>query len=52
VTVMSILGLVASPPGRIAGGEVIFKGRDLLKLTKRNCNACVAARSRWSSRTR
>ncbi len=35
VTVMSILGLVASPPGRIAGGEVIFKGRDLLKLTKK-----------------
>ncbi|MDQ3708777.1 MAG: ABC transporter ATP-binding protein [Actinomycetota bacterium] len=35
VTVMSILGLIPSPPGRIAGGEVIFKGRDLLKLTRK-----------------
>ncbi len=32
VTALSIMGLVSSPPGRIAGGEVIFEGTDLLKL--------------------
>src|SRR4029079_8915466 len=34
VTAMSILRLV-QPPGRIAGGRVIFKGRDLLTLGER-----------------
>ncbi|MDP9405350.1 MAG: ABC transporter ATP-binding protein [Actinomycetota bacterium] len=34
VTVMSILGLIPQPPGRIVGGEVIFGGRDLLKLSQ------------------
>jgi oligopeptide/dipeptide ABC transporter ATP-binding protein len=33
VTVMSILGLIPQPPGRIAGGEVLFEGRDLLKMS-------------------
>lgn len=33
VSVMSILGLIRYPPGRVEGGEVIFKGRDLLKLS-------------------
>ena len=32
VTSLAIMGLVPSPPGRIAGGEVIFAGVDLLKL--------------------
>jgi peptide/nickel transport system ATP-binding protein len=32
VTALSIMGLVPSPPGRIAGGEVLFDGVDLLKL--------------------
>lgn len=31
---MSILGLV-QPPGRIRSGEVLFKGRDLLKMRER-----------------
>ncbi len=35
VTVMSILGLIPSPPGRITSGEILFKGRDLLKLSER-----------------
>ncbi|MFN7984685.1 MAG: ABC transporter ATP-binding protein [Vicinamibacterales bacterium] len=30
VTAMSILRLVAEPPGRIVGGKVLFKGRNLL----------------------
>jgi oligopeptide/dipeptide ABC transporter ATP-binding protein len=35
VTAMSILGLVASP-GRVTGGEVLFKGMDLVKLPERD----------------
>jgi len=29
---LSIMGLIPSPPGKVEGGEVIFRGRDLLKL--------------------
>jgi oligopeptide/dipeptide ABC transporter ATP-binding protein len=32
VTSLSIMGLVPHPPGRIAGGEILFDGADLLKL--------------------
>jgi ABC-type microcin C transport system duplicated ATPase subunit YejF len=32
VSALAILGLVPSPPGRVAGGSVHFEGRDLLKL--------------------
>jgi oligopeptide/dipeptide ABC transporter ATP-binding protein len=32
VTALSIMGLVPQPPGRIAGGEVLFDGEDLLKV--------------------
>jgi peptide/nickel transport system ATP-binding protein len=32
VTSLSILRLIAIPPGRIAGGEILFKGRNLLAL--------------------
>jgi peptide/nickel transport system ATP-binding protein len=35
VTALSIMGLVPQPPGRIAGGEVLFEGEDLLKATAR-----------------
>jgi len=34
VAALSILRLVPSPPGRIAGGQVVFKGRDLLGLSE------------------
>ena len=33
VGVMSLMGLIRFPPGRVEGGEVFFKGRDLLKLS-------------------
>ncbi len=33
VTALSILRLVASPPGRIVGGRILFKGRDLASLS-------------------
>ncbi len=32
VTALSIMRLIPEPPGRIAGGEIVFNGRDLLKL--------------------
>ena len=30
---LSIMGLIPNPPGKIENGEVIFRGRDLLKLS-------------------
>jgi peptide/nickel transport system ATP-binding protein len=33
VTALSIMGLVSQPPGRIAGGEILFDGVDLLQLS-------------------
>jgi peptide/nickel transport system ATP-binding protein/oligopeptide transport system ATP-binding protein len=33
VTALSVLRLVASPPGRIVSGEIFFDGEDLLKKT-------------------
>ncbi|WP_328536892.1 ABC transporter ATP-binding protein [Streptomyces sp. NBC_00344] len=32
VTAQAIMGILDVPPGRIAGGEIIFQGQDLLKL--------------------
>lgn len=32
VTALSILRLVPFPPGRVVGGEIFYRGRDLLKL--------------------
>jgi oligopeptide/dipeptide ABC transporter ATP-binding protein len=34
VTGASIMRLVPIPPGRIAGGEILFEGSDILKLTE------------------
>ena len=34
VTALSVMQLVPNPPGLIAGGEIMFRGRDLLKLSK------------------
>jgi len=33
VTAMTIMKLLAMPPGFIAGGEILFEGRDLVKAT-------------------
>jgi len=35
VSALSILRLIEEPPGKIMGGEILFNGKDLLKLTKR-----------------
>jgi len=32
VTAQAIMGILDTPPGRISGGEILFQGRDLLKL--------------------
>ncbi|MFE7180982.1 ABC transporter ATP-binding protein [Streptomyces erythrochromogenes] len=32
VTAQAVMGILDVPPGRIAGGEILFKGRDLLKM--------------------
>lgn len=34
VHAMSIMGLIPNPPGKVERGEVIFQGRDLLKLSR------------------
>jgi oligopeptide/dipeptide ABC transporter ATP-binding protein len=34
VTALSIMRLVAGPAGRIVGGQILFKGRDLLRLSE------------------
>ncbi|HWP56779.1 MAG TPA: ABC transporter ATP-binding protein [Candidatus Acidoferrales bacterium] len=33
VTSLSIMRLVPSPPGKIVGGEILYRGRDLLRLS-------------------
>jgi oligopeptide transport system ATP-binding protein len=33
VTMLSVLGLIPSPPGKVAAGEAFFMGRDLLKMS-------------------
>lgn len=34
ITAMSILRLIPNPPGKIEDGEIIFEGKDLLKLSE------------------
>ena len=36
VSVLSIMRIIPDPPGRIVGGEVLFNGRDLLKMDLRD----------------
>lgn len=33
VSVLSVMRLIPEPPGRIVGGEVLFEGQDLLKMS-------------------
>lgn len=35
VTSMSVLRLVPTPPGKILGGEILYKGEDLLKMSEK-----------------
>jgi oligopeptide transport system ATP-binding protein len=34
VSVLSVMGLIPQPPGKITAGEVLFEGQDLLKLSE------------------
>ena len=36
VTSLSVLRLVPYPPGKIVGGEILYKGQDLLKLSEKD----------------
>jgi oligopeptide transport system ATP-binding protein len=33
VTMLSVLGLIASPPGKVIAGKAVFSGQDLLKMS-------------------
>lgn len=33
VTSLSIMRLIPNPPGKITGGQILYKGRDLLQLS-------------------
>jgi oligopeptide/dipeptide ABC transporter ATP-binding protein len=44
VTALSILRLIATPPGVIQGGEILFEGKDLLGLEERQMRALRGAR--------
>jgi len=34
VTMLSVLGLIASPPGKVVAGKAFFAGQDLIKMSK------------------
>lgn len=36
MTALSVMKLIPSPPGKIVGGEILFEGRDLLKLPEKD----------------
>lgn len=39
VTSLSIMGLVASPPGKIVGGQILFEGKNLVELSPKEMRA-------------
>ncbi len=43
VHVLSLLGLIPRPPGRIAGGRALFQGRDLLTMSEPELRAIRGA---------
>jgi peptide/nickel transport system ATP-binding protein len=45
VTAMSIIRLLPQPAGRILGGHVMFKGKDLSGSAKRKCATSAATKS-------
>ena len=47
VTALTVMRLLSMPPGRIAGGEILWRGRDLVARGRRRRSArCAAKRSR------
>ncbi|MFE0422252.1 ABC transporter ATP-binding protein [Streptomyces sp. NPDC058953] len=43
VTAQAVMGILDTPPGRIAGGQVLFRGRDLLTLKEEERRAVRGA---------
>lgn len=39
VTVLSVMGLLDTPPAKVTNGEILFNGRDLLKLSDEEVNS-------------
>ena len=39
VSMLSVLGLIPMPPGRITAGEALYKGQDLVKMPKKELRA-------------
>ena len=37
ITCMSIIRLVETPPGKYEGGEILFDGKDMLKISDEMC---------------
>ena len=52
VHALSIMRLIPIPPGKIDGGEVLFDGKDLLKLQLDELRQVRGGRLRWFFRTR
>jgi len=52
VTALSVLKLIAMPPGRIVAGQILWQGRDLLPLDSAAMSKIPARRSPSSSRSR
>jgi peptide/nickel transport system ATP-binding protein len=51
VTARSIMRLL-DEGARIAGGQIVFRGEDVMHLGREGCARCAAATWRWSSRIR
>ncbi|MZE79374.1 ABC transporter ATP-binding protein [Streptomyces xinghaiensis] len=43
VTAQAVMGILDSPPGRITGGEILFRGRDLLRTGREERRAIRGA---------
>ncbi len=43
ITALSIMGLVPSPPGRMAGGEILFEGKNLLSADEKRMRSLRGA---------
>ena len=52
VTAMSVLKLIAMPPGRIVGGQILWQGRDIVPLPPHEMNRIRAVKSPSCSRNR
>jgi peptide/nickel transport system ATP-binding protein len=44
-TARAILGVIPSPPGEIIGGEILFQGHDLLKMSKNKLNTTIRGKA-------